>query len=151
MLTAAQAELLDLDALAVFWGSSLGGSIRDQRDFVHRELPFTFRLSPEELGHFTGQVAQSDSHQRTAAAALPREEFIIVQGVADLVVILPLEIWLLDFKTDKVPGDVEPQANRYAPQLKLYAKALTLIYRRPVTQCWLWFLGAGRGVAVESR
>ena len=30
------------------------------------------------------------------------DEFVVVQGVADLVVVLPGEIWLVDFKTDEL-------------------------------------------------
>ena len=33
---------------------------------------------------------------------LLQDEFVIVQGVADLVALLPEEIWLVDFKTDAI-------------------------------------------------
>jgi ATP-dependent exoDNAse (exonuclease V) beta subunit len=66
-----------------------------------------------------------------------------VQGVADLVVMLPQEIWLVDFKTDEIkPGELTERKRHYEPQLKLYAGALSRIYSRPVTNCWLHFLAA---------
>jgi ATP-dependent exoDNAse (exonuclease V) beta subunit len=34
----------------------------------------------------------------------------------------------------------------YEPQLKLYAKALSRIYSRPVTNCWLHFLTARKTI-----
>ena len=69
------------------------------------------------------------------------DEFVVVQGVADLIVLRPKEIWLLDFKTDEVAAaELEAKAKFYEPQLKLYALALARIYQRPVTQCWLHFL-----------
>ena len=79
-----------------------------------------------------------------------------MQGVADLVVLLPEEIWLVDFKTDEVrAGELPEKIKIYAPQLKLYARALEKIYSRPVTACWLHFLGGaepGReNLTAESR
>ena len=71
----------------------------------------------------------------------------MVQGVADLVVLLPEEIWLVDFKTDAVRPDELPEKKRlYAPQLKLYTQALGKIYSRPVTARWLHFLAARKTV-----
>jgi ATP-dependent helicase/nuclease subunit A len=72
-----------------------------------------------------------------------------VQGVADLAVLLPEEIWLVDFKTDEVrAGELPAKAGIYAPQLKLYARALAKIYTRPVSACWLYFLSQKRSVFV---
>jgi len=43
-----------------------------------------------------------------------------VQGVADLVVLLPEEIWARGFKTDEVrPAELPEKTRLYAPQLKL--------------------------------
>jgi ATP-dependent exoDNAse (exonuclease V) beta subunit len=75
-------------------------------------------------------------------------EFVVVQGVADLVVLLPAEIWLVDFKTDHFGLTELPEKTRlYAPQLKLYAAALSRIYRRPAHESWLHFLTLHRSVA----
>jgi ATP-dependent helicase/nuclease subunit A len=77
-------------------------------------------------------------------------EFVVVQGVADLVVLLPKEIWLVDFKTDEVkPGELAAKTRLYEPQLKLYAQALSRIYERPVTECWLQFLAAQKTVQIK--
>jgi ATP-dependent exoDNAse (exonuclease V) beta subunit len=74
-----------------------------------------------------------------------------VQGVADLVVLLPQEIWIVDFKTDAADaGDLPEKTKSYAPQLKLYSRALGKIYARPATHCWLHFLFARETVAVNS-
>ena len=72
-----------------------------------------------------------------------------MQGVADLAVISPEEIWLLDFKTDQVDKkDLNARVAAYRPQIELYALALSRIYRRPVTQSWLHFIGLRQSVAV---
>jgi ATP-dependent helicase/nuclease subunit A len=77
------------------------------------------------------------------------DEFVVVQGVADLVVLLPEEIWLADFKTDEIRQDGLPdKIKAYAPQLKLYAHALEKIYSRPVTEHWLHFLAVRQTVEV---
>ena len=98
---------------------------------MRRELPFTARFSPAEIAEITGAKTESGLEN----------EFVVVQGVADLTVILPDEIWLVDFKTDQARADELPEKiGIYTPQLKLYARALAKIYSRPVTNCWLHFL-----------
>ena len=60
-------------------------------------------------------------HRRKTPPGL-ENEFVVVQGVADLVVLLPEEIWLVDFKTDEVsPNELAERRRHYEPQLKLYA------------------------------
>lgn len=126
-----EVALLDFKALAAFWGSGLGARIRAQTPFVHRELPFTVRFRADEIAALLGLPAQSDL----------QNEFVIVQGVVDLAVILPNEIWLLDFKTDDLrPAQLSGKLQLYEPQLKLYARALAQVYKKPVSESWLYFL-----------
>jgi ATP-dependent helicase/nuclease subunit A len=137
-LTETEAAHLDPDALAHFWSSQLGQRIRSAQD-VRRELPFTARFDCSELttlGLATGEV--------------PAGEFIVIQGVADLAVLLKNEIWLVDFKTDDVSGQaVNERAEQYRPQLAAYAAALERIYPgRRVTRRCLHFLSARQTVQV---
>ena len=75
----------------------------------------------------------------------PSAEFVIVQGVADLVVFGPQEIWLLDYKTDHFDeAELPAKVREHGPQLSLYALALERIYGKPVTRTWLHFLALGR-------
>ncbi|MSU59243.1 MAG: hypothetical protein EXS35_13930 [Pedosphaera sp.] len=139
VLSAEEGAALDFAALEGFWSSEIGKKIRSQAGCVQRELPFTARFAPAEL----------DSIVQRAAPGRADDEFVIVQGVADLVVLLPEEIWLLDFKTDAMSrGEVEVKEKFYAPQLQLYALALERIYGRRVTSCWLHFLACGVTTAV---
>jgi ATP-dependent helicase/nuclease subunit A len=140
VLTADEHAALDLEAVAAFWKSEPGRKIRTQpRECVQRELPFTARFSPAEVDAIIGA--------KTPPAL--ENEFVVVQGVADLVVLRPGEIWLVDFKTDDVRKDELPEKiNGYTRQLKLYASALSRIYARPVTNCWLHFLAARQTVAI---
>jgi len=130
---------LDFSALAAFWQSDIGQKIRAQAKEVRRELAFTARFSPEEL--------KTNGQRRPE---LFDEEFIVVQGVADLAVVLPEEIWLVDFKTDHFAAtELAEKVKLYEPQLKLYALALARIYRRPVSQAYLHFLAVGKSVEVR--
>jgi len=138
-LTAAQRARLDVAGLAAFFADDLGRRIRARAADVEREVPFTFRLDAADAARLRGDDA----------AAGPADEFQVVQGVADLVVRMPDEIWLVDFKTDAVPpAGVAARAAAYAPQLGLYALALEKIYGRPVRERWLYFLRARRAVRV---
>jgi ATP-dependent helicase/nuclease subunit A len=139
ILSADERGVLDLKAVAAFWNSETGRKIRAQSVFVRRELPFTAKFSPQELSKILGRGSEAGLEN----------EFVVVQGVADLVVLLTREIWLVDFKTDEVrEDDLAGKMKIYSPQLKLYANALAKIYSRPVTNCWLHFLAAQKTVQV---
>ena len=139
LLADEESRVLDLARLAAFWQSPLGVRIRDHGPHVQRELPFTARLSPADFL----------SLGLPLRPGLSPEEFVVIQGVADLVVILAKEIWLVDFKTDRLqPDDLGNAVTTYTPQLALYALCLSRIYQRPVTQAWLHFLSLDRSVSL---
>jgi ATP-dependent helicase/nuclease subunit A len=138
-LTPEQVAVLDFDALASFWDSDLGRRIRLKPQLVHRELAFTARFTPAELA---GMLGLAD-HPGLQA------DFVLVQGVVDLAIIAPNDVWLVDFKTDELqPHDLQAKVKTYAPQLKLYAQALSKIYRQPVSASWLYFLALKQAVAI---
>jgi len=138
-LSEEEGKALDLSKLAAFWDSEIGKKIRSQASAVHRELAFTAKFRPAEIDGIVG---------RESVPGL-EHEFIVVQGVADLVVLLAEEIWLVDFKTDDVAArDLPEKVKLYRPQLRLYARALEKVYGRPVTNCWLHFLPAQRTESV---
>jgi ATP-dependent helicase/nuclease subunit A len=140
-LTAEERAALVLGNIAAFWLSEPGRKIRAQAAGVRRELAFTARFSPAELAALTG--AESAPELET--------EFVVVQGVADLVVLLADEIWLADFKTDEIrQAGLPDKIKAYTPQLRLYARALEKIYARPVKERWLHFLSARKTVNVEA-
>jgi ATP-dependent helicase/nuclease subunit A len=140
ILSADECVVLDLEAVAAFWRSAPGRQILANAVNVRRELAFTAKFSPQELAEIIG----------TKPEAGLEDEFVVVQGVADLAVLLPEEIWLVDFKTDEVrAGEIPAKTRIYTPQLKLYARALAKVYSRPVTACWLHFLSQKRSVPVS--
>jgi ATP-dependent helicase/nuclease subunit A len=138
LLTLEEQSSLNLNGIGQFWNSPLGRRIAAHQQHLRRELPFTARFAPSELPPHAG-APHDPSLQH---------EFVVIQGVADAAVIMPGEIWLVDFKTDSVTlSQAASRARIYEPQLRLYAEALSRIYNRPVTELWLWFLHCGHGVS----
>jgi ATP-dependent helicase/nuclease subunit A len=138
-LTAEQARALDFKMLAAFWASDLGLKIRANPEALRRELAFTVRATAAELAGITGEPLEAGLDG----------EFIVVQGVVDVALLLPGEIVVLDFKTDAMDSSrLGEKLGLYAPQLRLYARALSSIYRRPVSACWLYFLALNQAVSV---
>jgi ATP-dependent helicase/nuclease subunit A len=132
--------VLDFAALAEFWGTDFGRKILSNPVAVQRELQFTAGLNTADLAVLN--LGSADK--------LPAGEVVVVQGVVDLAVILPEEIWIVDFKTDAVDeSELADKVKTYEPQLKLYALALSRIYGRPVTGCALYFLAGKTMVLVE--
>jgi len=141
ILTDTEYQLLNFDALAAFWNSELGVRIRANKSQLRRELQFTTRFSVQSLAELLGGPLPASAE----------DEFVVVQGVADLVMLLPTEIWLVDFKTDTIkPDALDIRTKLYEPQMKMYARALGQIYRRPVTGCWIYFLNCRTAVEIIS-
>jgi ATP-dependent helicase/nuclease subunit A len=144
LISQAQHEALDLEAVAAFWNSPVGERIRGQKGAaVHRELPFTARFTLKDL-------VELNLIQRERDADPSEAEWVSVQGVVDLAVIRDDEIWVLDFKTDRVL-DLAGKIEGYTPQLRLYALALERIYGKPVTQVWLHFFAVRKTVSLSYR
>jgi ATP-dependent helicase/nuclease subunit A len=126
------AALIDLEGVAAFWSTEAGSVLRQERSAVQRELPFTARLSRREallLGAPGTMAGWSE------------EDFQVIQGVADLVLFRPGELWIVDYKTDRVEGAaIAERTAKYEAQLRLYAHALSGVYRVPVTRRLLWFI-----------
>jgi ATP-dependent helicase/nuclease subunit A len=153
-LSEEEVESLDFGALAAFWQSELGRRIRAQAKHVRRELEFTARISPGELeqGMSASATAAGRATAVLSAGASVEDEFIVVQGAADLAVLLPEEIWLVDFKTDQITvSELPERVKEYEVQLRLYAQALGGIYGKPVTEAWLHFLALSKSVGVELK
>jgi ATP-dependent helicase/nuclease subunit A len=127
-------ERLDYAGILSFWQSDLGQRVLANRKLLHREIPFTARMSPVDI----------------KAVGLAPKEFIIVRGAVDLAVILQNEIWVIDFKTDALPhGDLTQALRIYTPQVLLYGRALERIYRRSAL-LYLHFLTINRTVQINS-
>ncbi|MCS1409227.1 MAG: ATP-dependent helicase/nuclease subunit A [Verrucomicrobia subdivision 3 bacterium] len=134
-------EAVDLELIVMFWKSEIGVRIkRQQREYLHRELPFTARFSNRELRDLGFQVSDDPFIE---------DEPILIQGIVDLAVVTPEEIWLLDFKSESFrPEELAERTERHTPQLSLYRDALEKTYRRTVTQTWIHYLELRRTMTI---
>ncbi len=141
ILSAKEIAALNFAAIASFWNSVVGKQIFGHAEDVHREHPFTSRLDGNDF-------AKLNLGKNVEALT---GEFVVLQGVIDIAVILPKEIWLLDFKTDQMTeSDLETRTEYYRQQVILYSDALGKIYQRPVTRRWLHFLALQKTVSVSE-
>ena len=132
---------LDLVSIAAFWNSDVGQKILSKENWIQREHPFTSRLNRID---FSKLKLRNNTN-------LSPNEFIVLQGIIDIAVILPKEIWLLDFKTDQIKeSELAERMEHYRIQVALYADAMTKIYNRPVTQRWLHFLALRQTVSIAD-
>ncbi|MCL2545070.1 MAG: UvrD-helicase domain-containing protein [Clostridia bacterium] len=127
-LRQAERDSLRAEEMAAFFASELGRRMLASGT-VRREWAFNLRIAAEEAG----------------------AEVQLVQGVLDCCFI-PSDAadaaakdrgWvLLDYKTDADP-DTDALRERYAPQIALYAQALTRITNLPVTTAALYLVKKG--------
>jgi ATP-dependent helicase/nuclease subunit A len=126
----------DTALIAALFQTSLGMALVTSPERVHREVPFTMKM-PADLAATT-RGAPGDQ--------------ILVQGVIDAILEDDDGVSILDYKTDDItPAGVPNLADRYIPQLSLYALAVQKILRRPVKNVWIAFLTAGQVLEVDWR
>jgi ATP-dependent exoDNAse (exonuclease V) beta subunit len=81
-------------------------------------------------------------------AAYDIQDFIVVQGIVDMVVMGSGETYVIDFKTDHIQEqELASRTDVYRRQLDLYQRAVQIILKPtgPVSK-WLYFLSLGKGM-----
>lgn len=137
-LTAAQAASLELPKLAAFFSDPLFSRMgRSPR--LMREISFAVKVPVSEL-------------VPDVAAELPADaadEAVVVQGIADCAFEEDGGLILVDYKTDR--GVTASQlCERYAPQLRLYRRALTETLGLPVTETYIYSFALSRAIPLED-
>ncbi|MCE5340623.1 MAG: helicase-exonuclease AddAB subunit AddA [Planctomycetaceae bacterium] len=113
-----------------FFNSELGKLVRDGKNKIMREWPFTYAASVWEL------YPEMKNYQ---------DEKIIVQGIIDMLVQTPDGAVIIDFKTDRVkPEDIQQRAEKYVSQIKWYCKAAGKILGLEKVEGHLYFLNANK-------
>lgn len=121
LLTAEQADMLDLDVIANFFSTPIGQSLLQSKQ-VLREFKFTVL---EDAKTYYPDVA---------------DESILLQGVVDCAMIEDDGIVILDFKTDHVnENTLQTKVEQYTPQVSAYAHAMEEIFQKPVKAAYLYF------------
>ena len=100
---------------------------------MERELAFNLLLSSEEALHEPGG------------------DPVMVQGVIDLAFLEDGQWVLVDYKTgDVLPGLEQAYLKHYAPQIRLYRKALERLTDLPVKEAGIFILPRGMFVELEE-
>jgi ATP-dependent helicase/nuclease subunit A len=136
------ASQINAESIAKFFRSKLGQTVLDKKNIVRREWPFTFAVP-------ASQWDESATYQTSHGSRGTSDDFIIVQGIIDLLVKTPKGLVVIDFKTDDVSADgATKRAELYHGQLDLYAKAASIILGQKIDSKWLCFLRPGCEVEV---
>ena len=110
-------------------------------DDVLRELDFITALPAAEV-----LTAQGSAPADSAAVAQAK---VLVQGIADLVLVFPDHLELLDYKTDRRKSEADFLA-AYRAQLDLYALAISKRFApKPVTYKGIYSLELGKLIEVK--
>jgi ATP-dependent helicase/nuclease subunit A len=141
LLTTDQAEVIDINLIVQFFNSELG-----QRYFhakaIHREIPFTLSLPAREV--YPAWKAEDES--------------VFVQGIIDCIIEDENGLVLIDYKSDGITdrykgGFLQARPileDRYRLQINLYTKAIEQIWKRKVTERYLFFFDGAHILKLEK-
>ncbi|MCL6570434.1 MAG: helicase-exonuclease AddAB subunit AddA [Bacillus sp. (in: Bacteria)] len=130
LLTPEQAEVINVQLIVQFFQSDLGKRYF-QAKTIHREIPFTLSLPAREV-YPNWQEA---------------DESVFVQGIIDCILEDDKGLVLIDYKSDGITdrykgGFLQAKPileDRYRLQINLYTKAIEQIWKRKVTERYLFF------------
>ncbi len=133
IITETEVKGINVKAVEEFFLSDLARRILSSEK-VMREKKFTIEVPINEIYEGTDEFA---------------DEKVMVQGIADCAFVEKGELVVVDYKTDKLFSDEEFR-EKYASQVLLYKKALTLCTDYPVKETLLYSFNLGREIRVES-
>ena len=133
-------ENLDRPALERFFEGELFRRI-GQAEQALREYAFISAVPAAALAETDEEKAGLD----------PQADTVLIQGVADLVLVFDDHVEIVDYKTDR-SKTADELLRAYAAQLRLYARAIgRRLAPKPVTRCTLYSFALGREVDVPLR
>lgn len=132
LLTARQAESIDLPAVASFFDTAIGQRLV-AADWVRREVPFSCMFPAHRV--------------YPSLSADAADEPVLIQGVIDCLFEDADGVVLLDYKTDRIyMKQWEQAAERHRFQLELYAEAIESVIGKPITESHVFFFDGGQAV-----
>lgn len=126
------AEGISKPKLKAFFGSELGRRVAGSD--VLREYAFIDAVDAGDIAALPPQLAGRK---------------VMVQGIADCIVLDPDGAILIDYKSDCV-RDAAQLVTRYSAQLSLYKKALDRRLPVPVKQCLIYSFELGEAIEVDT-
>ena len=140
LMAADTADKLDWPALEQFFKSGLYRRIQTA-DKVLREYDFISAVPAAALVESDAEKAQLD----------PVRDTVLIQGVADLVLVTDDGVEIVDYKTDRGKS-AERLVAAYEKQLRLYARALSKRFSPlPVVKCTIYSFALRRELDVPLR
>ena len=129
-LTGKEAECIKAENIFRIFNTEIGSMIKKYSATVKREYSFKYLMNARDI--------EPDAKEG---------EKIVIQGMIDVY----FEdddgnIFLADYKTDKIKNNIEEIKERYAPQLKYYRLALQKALGREVSKSYLLLLDCGEAV-----
>ena len=116
--TISQTEFALLDIQKIEMASNLVSTLCQKTDKILREQQF--------LCHFPANLLIKTTENQS----------ILVQGVADILIVKQNEIILIDYKTSRLKS--EDYAKKYSTQLDIYSRAIADFYGLPVTKKYIY-------------
>ncbi|MEE0800267.1 MAG: UvrD-helicase domain-containing protein [Gemmiger sp.] len=138
LLDPALAEVLDLEVVRPFFESDLWQRIT-RAGRILREEPFITALPAGEVVPEQFETAAPDAAARQAP--------VLVQGIADLVLVFEDHAEIVDYKTDR-STDPSYYKEEYASQLRLYRRAFALRLPVPVTRLTIYAFALHREIDI---
>lgn len=147
----------DVSMLSKFFRSPTGRMLLASPERVRREVPFTMRLDVEMVEEAFGDAArvvpifEGGIHGESQEFS-DRKDYIVVQGIIDVLIENQGGLTILDYKTDSITLDeLLSTADIYAPQIALYSHAAEVIFARSVLRSVICFLTLGKEVEIDWR
>ncbi|MGE5579169.1 MAG: UvrD-helicase domain-containing protein [Bacillota bacterium] len=141
----------DIRCVASFFSTEAGKALIASPGRVLREVPFTMKVPPMAFARILPESGLAAPSENRLAQVSPGDsspealDFMVVQGVIDVLVDEGETLAVLDYKTDDVPETaLGARFNSYLPQIALYALAAEKVLKKPVRSASIAFLTHGR-------
>lgn len=133
ILSEAEAKCINISALGKFFSSELFSRIQAS-DLVMREKKFTVEVPIGEVYDVADEFA---------------DEMMMIQGIADCAFLEDGKLVVVDYKTDHLDSE-ESFREKYASQVTIYKKALSMSTGYEVKETLLYSFYLGKEIKVES-
>lgn len=140
LISKEQAEVVDVSSILAFFRTEIGQRLQNATT-IYKEVPFSYALQADELykdNKLSGET-------------------VLMQGVVDCLFEDDRGIVLLDYKTDTITGrftekdDIETTLiKRYEQQLAYYKQAVENIWKKEISEVYLYFFDGNRLIKVEQ-
>ncbi|MEE1143726.1 MAG: UvrD-helicase domain-containing protein [Acutalibacteraceae bacterium] len=135
VLTQMQAKAIDLSKIKPFFESDLYTDIIKNADSLYREKNFIASLPAYEV---YGDVPD-----------VMKNEEIVIQGAADLILLKDETLYIIDYKTDRVK-DGNALIEKYKLQLEIYSKAFSRIFHCKNTKNVIYSFHLGKSIFLNE-